>query len=417
LSRILIVSNLFPPDIGGPATYVPRIAGELAARGHRIAVVGGAPPEWRPGSPGDEWPYPVFRVSRALPLPRRLAVAARTLVRAARGADVLYVQGLAGPEMVAVGVGRLLGKPVALKIVGDNAWEYAIRKGLTGDGIDAFQQRPYGLRLRAVRALVHGYARQVSRLIVPSEYLKGIVQGWGVPPSRVRVIRNALTTTPTSPEERDRQRTALRASLGIEGPLLVTSARLYPWKNLDFLIRLLPRLRPDLTLVIVGGGPEQGALEAEARAAGVAERVRITGSIPHGAVQEYLRAADVFLLNTRYEGLSHVLLEAMAARAPVVASDVGGNPEVVRHGENGLLVPLDDGVAIGRSIDSLLDDPALAARLTAQGARDVLDFRWDELVRQTATTLEELTSTKGTPLGAPLKRDAPAGLRNPDLRP
>ena len=182
LSRILIVSNLFPPDIGGPATYVPRIAAELAARGHRIAVVGGAPPEWRPGAPGDEWPYPVFRVSRALPLPRRLAVAARALARAARGADVLYVQGLAGPEMVAVGVGRLLGKPVALKIVGDNAWEYAIRKGLTDDGIDAFQRQPYGPRLRAVRALVHGYARQVSRLIVPSEYLKGIVRGWGVPP-------------------------------------------------------------------------------------------------------------------------------------------------------------------------------------------------------------------------------------------
>ena len=92
------------------------------------------------------------------------------------------MQGLAGPEMVAVGVGRLLGKPVALKIVGDNAWEYAIRKGLTDDGIDAFQRQPYGPRLRAVRALVHGYARQVSRLIVPSEYLKGIVRGWGVPP-------------------------------------------------------------------------------------------------------------------------------------------------------------------------------------------------------------------------------------------
>ena len=92
------------------------------------------------------------------------------------------MQGLAGPEMVAVGVGRLLGKPVALKIVGDNAWEYAIRKGLTDDGIDAFQRQPYGPRLRAVRALVHGYARQVSRLIVPSEYLKGIVRGLGRPP-------------------------------------------------------------------------------------------------------------------------------------------------------------------------------------------------------------------------------------------
>ena len=390
MSRILVVSNLFPPDIGGPATYVPRIAAELAGRGHRLAVVGGAPPEWRPGQGAESWPYHVARVSRGLPLPQRLAVAAGTLLRTARGADVLYVQGLAGPEMVAVGVGRLLGKPVALKIVGDNAWEYAIRKGLTADGIDEFQHADYGPRLRAVRALVHGYARQVSRLIVPSDYLKGIVQGWGVPPERVRVIRNALTTVPASEEDRRRSRQEVRAALKLAGPLLVTSARLYPWKNLDFLIRLMPRLRPELTLAIVGGGPEQARLEAAAAATGVAERVHFTGSVPHDTVQDYLRAADVFVLNTRYEGLSHVMLEAMAAGAPVVASAVGGNPEVVQDGVNGLLVPLDDGAAIAHAVDSLLDDPALAGRLRARAAKDVLGYRWDELVDRTATALEEL---------------------------
>ena len=403
MSRILVVSNLFPPDIGGPATYVPRIAAELAARGHRLAVVGGAPPEWRPGQADEPWPFRVARISRGLPLPRRLGVAARTLGRAARQADVLYVQGLAGPEMVAVGIGRLLRKPVALKIVGDNAWEYAIRKGLTADGIDAFQHATYGPRLRAVRALVHGYARQVSRLIVPSDYLKGIVQGWGVPPERVRVIRNALTAVPSSEDDRRRARREVRAALGLEGPLLVTSARLYPWKNLDFLIRLMTRLRPDLTLAIVGGGPERAWLEAEAAAAGVAGRVRFTGSVPHATVQDYLRAADVFVLNTRYEGLSHVMLEAMAAGAPVVASAVGGNPEVVQDGVNGLLVPLDGAAAIARAVDSLLDDPALAGRLRARAAHDVLAYRWDELVARTATTLEELAppSPAATTAGAP----------------
>jgi len=120
-------------------------------------------------------------------------------------------------------------------------------------------------------------------------------------------------------------------------------------------------------------------------------------------VQDYLRAADVFVLNTRYEGLSHVMLEAMAAGAPVVASAVGGNPEVVQDGVNGLLVPLDGAAAIARAVDSLLDDPALAGRLRARAAHDVLAYRWDELVARTATTLEELAppSPAATTAGAP----------------
>lgn len=392
MARVLIVSNLFPPDIGGPATYVPKIAAELVTRGHAVSVVGGAPPELDrlPKCHQDDWPYPVTRISRGLPLPRRLAVAGGALLRAARRADVLYVQGLAGPEMVAVLVGRLLRKPVALKIVGDNAWEYAIRTGLTADGIDDFQRRAYGPRLRAIRALVHNYARLVDRLIVPSEYLAGIVRGWGVPPRRVRVIRNALTVPVSSPAEREAAHTAIRASLGLPGRLLVTSARLYPWKNLDFLIRLLPSLAPEITLAIVGGGPEHQRLEDLARTVGVADRVHITGSVSQEEVQRYLRAADVFVLNTRYEGLSHVLLEAMAAGVPVVVSAVGGNPEVVQHGENGLLVPLDDGPAIKAAVESLLADSERVARLTRRATDDVLAYRWDTLVERTATTLEEL---------------------------
>ena len=403
--RILVVSNLFPPDIGGPATYVPKIAAELSERGHRISVVGGAPPEYEAGE-AETFPFQVRRVSRGLPLPRRLLTAFGTLLSAAREADALYVQGLAGPEMVAVFVGRLLGKPVALKIVGDNAWEYAIRKGLTNDGIDAFQTARYPLKLRLVRALVRGYARLVTRLIVPSEYLAGIVRGWGVPADRVVVIRNALTAPPADLTARAAEQPELKRALGIEGPLLVTSARLYPWKNLDFLIGLVPSLPVEMTLAIVGGGPDHAALAERAERLGVAERVRITGSVSHNEVQRYLRAADVFVLNTRYEGLSHVMLEAMAAGAPVVASAVGGNPEVIEDGVNGVLVPLDDGPAITRAIERLTTDETFRTRLTERAAQDVRAYRWDTLVERTAATLEALQ--RRPPAAAPASRASAA---------
>jgi glycosyltransferase involved in cell wall biosynthesis len=360
----------------------------LIGRGHSVAVVGGAPPDFTPDQ-APPAPYPVYRVSRGLPFARRLLVALPTLLRAGRDVDIFYVQGLAGPEMVAVLVAWLLRKSVALKIVGDNAWEYAIRKGLTRDGIDEFQRRRYAPKLRATRALVHGYARLATRPIVPSEYLKGVVAGWGVSPHRVRVIRNALTAPIASAEDRRDASTWLRETQEISGPLVVTSCRLYPWKNLDFLIRLVPRFPRDTTLLVVGGGPEHQRLLDVIGRLGLDGRVRITGNVSHQDVQRFLRAADVFVLNTRYEGLSHVMLEAMAAGTPVVASRVGGNPEVIDDGRNGILVPLDDGAAIVHSIERLLSCPDEAARLTAAARRDVRRFSWQDLVDVTERTLVE----------------------------
>jgi glycosyltransferase involved in cell wall biosynthesis len=324
-------------------------------------------------------------------LPQRLLAAGLAVLREARGADVLYVQGLAGPEMAAVLVGRALGKPVALKIVGDNAWEYAIRKGLTADGIDEFQRASYPLRLRCVRRLVRTYARLATRLIVPSEYLKGIVVGWGLPAERVTVIRNALTVPLSSAAERAADREVVRAALGASGPLVVTCARLYPWKNMDTLIRIVPLLPAGAHLVIVGGGPDHGHLQSLAGQLGLKDRVHITGNVPHAEVQRYLRAADVFVLNTRYEGLSHVLLEAMAAGTPVVASRVGGNAEVVEQGRTGLLVPLNDRDALVRAIVRLLQRPDEGAALAAAAQQRVQEFSWPRLVDATERTLVRLT--------------------------
>jgi glycosyltransferase involved in cell wall biosynthesis len=158
---------------------------------------------------------------------------------------------------------------------------------------------------------------------------------------------------------------------------------------LDFLIRLVPQFPADARLTIVGGGPEHERLDKEIARLGLQERVRITGNVSHDDVQRYLRAADVFVLNTRYEGLSHVMLEAMAAGTPVVASRVGGNPEVIDDGRNGLLVPLDDGPAITSAIAHLLAAPDEAARLVEAARRDVVGFSWQELVNATERALVE----------------------------
>ena len=123
------------------------------------------------------------------------------------------------------------------------------------------------------------------------------------------------------------------------------------------------------------------------------ERVYFAGSVSQAAVQQYLQAADVFTLHTRYEGLSHVMLEAMHAGTPIVASDVGGNAEVIESGRNGLLVPLDDRATTLATLRRLLDDPAEGAQLAAAAQADVRAYRWDVLLDRTMATLASVVTS------------------------
>ena len=210
--------------------------------------------------------------------------------------------------------------------------------------------------------------------------------GWGVPPERIQVIYNALDREPFA--ERVPRAEARRALPGVppEAPLVVCVARLAPWKNVGALIRAWPGVQqrvPGAQCVVVGEGPSRAEWQAQAVSAGLANSFRFVGAQPPEQTRLYLFAADACVLYSRYEGLPHVLLEAMAAGTPVVASAAGGNPEVVAHEQTGLLVPLDDDDGAGRCPGPCAHRPAAggepgrqrprragALRLAAPGGRD-----------------------------------------------
>jgi glycosyltransferase involved in cell wall biosynthesis len=146
--------------------------------------------------------------------------------------------------------------------------------------------------------------------------------------------------------------------------------RLIPHKGIDQIIETLPML-PGVELLVIGDGPERAALEARARALGCDARVIFGGGLPPAEVVAQLRKADAFVLNSRYEGLPHVVLEAFAAGLPVVATAVGGTPELVREGESGLLVSPGDVVRLRAAIQTVLEDRALRDRLR-EGSQAVL---------------------------------------------
>jgi glycogen(starch) synthase len=164
-------------------------------------------------------------------------------------------------------------------------------------------------------------------------------------------------------------------------PRLVFVGRLSRQKGVDTLVDAVARLRtPGVVALFVGDGPERGRLERAVRRRRLDGRIRITGFRPHREIPAVLRHADLLCLPSRYEELGSVLLEAMQAGVPIVASDTGGIPDAV--GPAAQLVPAGDSAALATAIDAVLGDRAEAARLAALGTERVREWDWQHLAHR-----------------------------------
>ena len=190
----------------------------------------------------------------------------------------------------------------------------------------------------------------------------------------------------------------LREELGLAGrPVVVCVSRLMPRKGQDTLIRALPGIQervPRATLLFVGGGPSRRGLERLAAATGVSGSVVFTGSVPWAMLPSYYGVGDVFAMPCRtrlggidVEGLGMVFLEAAACGLPVVAGDSGGAPDTVVDGETGFVVGGDRVEPVARAVGDLLADPDRAARMGARG-RDWVRQRWSW--SRSVATIQEL---------------------------
>lgn len=335
LTLLHVVDSL---EIGGLERVVTDLAIAQQAAGHRVAVFSiadsdGFVPVLRAAG------IPVVMGGKSGTLDRRVLGRLR---QAARGADVVHAHNFVPNYYAAF---ALLGTWRRPALVG-TCHDMGTRLG------NARLRRLYRLSLLRTQrvAMVGG---QVHARFVDAGYVAA---------GRAETLLNGIPLAPFAWSPQRREEARRRLELAQDDLVVGHVGRLVELKNQAALIAELPALAaefPRLKLVLVGEGPTRQALQAQAEAAGMASRVLFAGA--RQDVSDLLPAFDVFALPSLTEGLSIALLEACASRLAIVATAVGGNPEVIRDGITGRLVPVGDAAALRGALHELLASPALRA--------------------------------------------------------
>ncbi|MFM7185963.1 MAG: glycosyltransferase family 4 protein [Planctomycetota bacterium] len=346
---VCLLSDVSLPSLGGAQTVLDCLARRLTALGHRPVVL--APPRREPGT--DDYGYPLVRHRRMISkrfgtrllIPRLLAMHRR------RRFDLVHCHAAYPQAHVAASFRAVSGVPYVVRPHGSDI--------LPGESI----RRHPRLERRMRRAIVGADA-----VIAQGEFLRGVIEEVGVDPALVRVINNGVDLTEfadAAPHPHPR-------------PYILSVGSLVPHKGFDVLIRghaALPAGSPDLLLA--GAGPEAGSLRRLAAELGVGDRVHLLGIVTGREKVALYRSAVCFVCPSRREPFANVILEAFASGLAVVATDVGGNCEMIRHGVNGLLVPADSPAAIAGAVRRLVGDPAALAALCAGARQTAVRYAWE----------------------------------------
>lgn len=265
--------------------------------------------------------------------------------------DILHAHSPVLNVLPALRVGRRMGIPVVYEVRA--FWEdAAVDHGDTTEG---------SLRYRLTHWVETWALRRARHVFTICEGLRSDIVARGIPTAKVTVIPNAVDLEAFEPG--GQPVAALKARLGLQGASVIGFiGSFYAYEGLDLLLEALPGIlarRPDVRVLLVGGGPEEAAIKAQALRLGLADKVVFTGRVPHHQVQLYYDLVDVLTYPRHSMRLTELVtplkpLEAMAQGRVLVASDVGGHKELIRHGETGMLFKAGSSDALAQAVLDLL---------------------------------------------------------------
>ncbi|MBP9771668.1 MAG: glycosyltransferase family 4 protein [Candidatus Pacebacteria bacterium] len=375
--KILIATGIYPPEVGGPATYSKLMYDRLPAFGWEVEVL-------------------PFRVVGHLPkIIRHLAYAWEVFVRAG-DVDVVYAQDVGSVGVPALIGTKLRGTAFAVRVPGDYAWETASQKFGVTNTIDDFQNRRYGFFVEVFRLMERTIVRYADLVITPSDYFTKLVSRWAERESKipVKTVYNGIES-PESLPSRDEARNAL--GIASDDKLILSAGRLVPWKGFPALIDVVVDLHatdPRWRLIILGDDPERWRLEHIIVDRDAGDYVTLAGDQRRDKMFAYCRAADVFALNSSFESFSFQTVEVMRTETPFVGTNIGSLPELVTNGHEGILLTPDDREGFKNAIVRMMDDRAFRDGCVAAALEKSRTFSIDRTLQETSALLKQIYEGK-----------------------
>jgi len=331
--NLIVITGIYPPDPGGPAKFASEFSSWSLDKLPRVTVISYF--DQRELNESDS-KLLFIGVKRFGSVFKRYLRMIRSIGRVAKHRSYVLSVGAFLETCIASIIYKF---DYVVKVPGDIVWERARNNRQTDLDIDSFQASSLTFKYRVFRLLFTQSLLRASLVVVPSEGLYKLCRRWGVPESRLVLIRNSV--------DLEKYSGISRTQMDFE---ILTICRLTPWKGVDELIRYCAERK--IKLAVAGDGPERSRLETLSKS--LEANVTFFGDINEEAVMGLLGRSRIFVLNSYYEGLPHALVEARAAGLISVARDGTGSAEVITDGVNGFLIG--NGRTLPQTIDLALSE-------------------------------------------------------------
>jgi glycosyltransferase involved in cell wall biosynthesis len=372
MARVAMVIQRYLPHVGGAERQLQQLAPRLKDLGFDLQIltrhenglkrfeeIEGVPVYRLPASGPKVWAAATFTIA-----------ALWRLIRIQP--DVIHAHEILTPAAIAMYSKTFLRRPILVKI---------LRGGARGD-IYKLKRRPFW------KSYLRRLIKKVDAFLVISHEIDDELAALNIPPQKRVFLPNGVDAVRCSPVSEQRK-LKLRASFSLpaQASIVMYAGRLVPEKRVDHLLKIWEGVRakyPLAHLLIVGGGEEQSRLESMH-----VEGVQFTGQVEDAV--SYLQAADLFVLPSSTEGLSNSMLEAMSCGLPVLATSVGGAPDVIEHQVSGWLIPPDDIESLQQGLETLLEEESLRFSLGSNARQRILSsFSLDSIARRLAGLYQQL---------------------------